>query len=252
MTKEVQGCPICKFDHHVEKYLDFYSRKDKKNKTCFFCTECNFYFFDRNSLIFNQYVEDNLAASHPKPRHYLFKKIINKLSYQVESPKLLEIGAGNLHLARMLPDINKTLVDCHKPKIIPKNSTFVLGGLQKVDKFPHGGFDVIVIDNVLEHVEDFTNLIDLCKERLKSTGYIVISVPNKNNIKHIFNKNAEFKHPDEHINIFSDGSLDLCLKRSGFKIKNCYFIPKNIFEFTAFFSFIGISIFGVYRVYSKD
>ena len=84
--------------------------------------------------------------------------LLNFLRPNSVSGKILEIGAGDAHIINSL-DSSKfsfTIVDFHKPKILPSNTVFINNNIDNIDKnhFEEKSFDCVVLDNVLEHLVD--------------------------------------------------------------------------------------------------
>ena len=114
----------------------------------------------------------------------------NKVRYDVatlvpkETKSVLEIGAGAGMNYVIYPR------DAYKVAIEPENRTDTM----TVDKFPGGfneyhhvfyeqytddkKFDLVVMCDVLEHVDDPVDLIGFCKKHLNPEGHILVSLPN--------------------------------------------------------------------------
>jgi len=105
---------------------------------------------------------------------------------------VLEIGAGSGRNCVLYPK------DAYKVAIEPENRE----DMQTADKVPGGfneyhhvfyeqytedrKFDLIVICDVLEHVNDPVDMINFCKKHLNPEGHILISLPNFLSIETIF------------------------------------------------------------------
>lgn len=114
----------------------------------------------------------------------------NKVRYDVASlvpqdaKSVLEIGAGAGMNCVIYPK------DAYKVAIEPEERT----DCQTADKFPGGfneyhhcfyeqyaedrKFDLVVMCDVLEHVNDPVDLINFCKKHLTPDGHILVSLPN--------------------------------------------------------------------------
>jgi len=114
----------------------------------------------------------------------------NKIRYDIamlvpkDAKSVLEIGAGSGKNCVIYPK------DSYKVAIEPEQRT----DCQTVDNFPGGfneyhhvlyedykedrKFDLIVMCDVLEHVNDPVDLINFCKNHLTSEGHILLSLPN--------------------------------------------------------------------------
>lgn len=91
----------------------------------------------------------------------------------------------------------------------------------------YGKFDVINLTNVLEHLPNPVEIIELCSEILNDEGIISISSPNDFNPlqSHIVNtsdKDYWWVDVKEHINYFDKHSLSNILTQQNFEIINIY------------------------------
>jgi len=84
-------------------------------------------------------------------------------------------------------------------------------------------YQIIHLDNILEHVIDPLYLLQLCRKRLRPDGVLIIEVPLENSIfhqyllKHCLIKTVfEYKYP-EHLSMFNLEGLRGITKRAGFK-----------------------------------
>jgi SAM-dependent methyltransferase len=96
------------------------------------------------------------------------------------------------------------------------------GELQDIG-FPPGHFDVVHIQDVLEHVRDPATLLAECRRILSPTGVILLAVPNgpadRNEMILYFNRTAKpALSPNGHLYFFSRGGIQSLLGRSGLDI----------------------------------
>lgn len=76
-------------------------------------------------------------------------------------------------------------------------------------------FDVITFFEVLEHMDNPNNFIELIKAGLKPGGYIVLSVPNR---ERFLDPLGSGDYPPNHLTRWNSYSLDYFLKKNGFEI----------------------------------
>jgi len=86
-----------------------------------------------------------------------------------------------------------------------------------------GEFDVIHLSEVMEHIPDPVEMLNRCKQILKSEGLICVVVPNDYNpFQHILRTVNQFKPwwvaPPHHINYFDIDSIENLLSDHGFEI----------------------------------
>jgi SAM-dependent methyltransferase len=158
--------------------------------------------------------------------NYTLKHILSN-----KSNKLLDIGCG---LGIFLSFMDKaawdvTGIEPSEDRDLKRNSRFKifnnkLEGFLLKHPFYKNYFDVITLINVLEHVRNPKNIIDICKKLLNpKTGYICIRVPNDFNILQKFaekntNKKKWWIVTPDHINYFNLNSLQKFLETNGFKV----------------------------------
>lgn len=128
-------------------------------------------------------------SSYKGPRYWFrYLEILNLLKrYDLKGKKILEIGAGTLHLSECLAskgasvtalDMSEELKQSHKELSITLRDsiTCIEADFLKHD-FKSEKFDVIIAMEVLEHVEEEKLFLEKVKKLLKDKGVIIISVP---------------------------------------------------------------------------
>ncbi len=106
---------------------------------------------------------------------------------------------------------------------------FILGLFDKETKLPKKYFDLIIFNDVLEHMYDPWGALEKAKEILTKDGIIIASIPN---IRHksvlkdlIFNDNFEYKSAGildiTHIRFFTKRTMIKLFKDAGYEILKC-------------------------------
>jgi len=148
--------------------------------------------------------------------------------------KILEIGCGEGNFIEQLvsettetwgvePDISSA--DIATTKIFK----VLLGTLDQVlDELPENYFDVIVLNDVLEHLLEPWDDLKLLKSKLKDQGAVVTSIPNvrysKNLFKMIFKR--DWKYTEDltldrtHFRFFTKKSIKRMFRESGYQIES--------------------------------
>lgn len=91
--------------------------------------------------------------------------------------KVLDLGCGDMSLKQMLsPDVNYVGIDKNGGAI----EYDLEDGLPKAIK--NQKFDIIFMNEFIEHIENFKSILLECKQILTEKGRIIISTPSNNRI----------------------------------------------------------------------
>ncbi len=86
--------------------------------------------------------------------------------------------------------------------------------------FPRHTYDVITLNNVLEHLYEPVETLTEVYKTLKKDGILVITVPNSKSLGFtLFGKNWYALQPPRHVTHFSDTTLTQMLESAGFRVK---------------------------------
>lgn len=219
------------------------------------CASCGMRFFDLIEGVNTHgevYASMTLSASLPKRRHRLFARLLPVLG-----ARGLELGSGACHVGRLVgSEVSVTAVDAN-PQCdgAPAHLEFVDANITALEDsaFPAESFDWVLIDNVLEHLPSFVDLLAQARRWLKAEGRIVVSVPNGRTLRrHLGGRHLrEVFRPVEHVNIFDPATLDGAFARVDCIPTRAFLLPKNVFEVGAVSSLLGWAPFGLYRAYRK-
>lgn len=102
---------------------------------------------------------------------------------ELTKPRILDFGCGPGWLANILGTFGPTLgVDLSRGAISRAKERYPGVGYEAVDVFnwdyPAGTFDVVVSQEVLEHVEDQSRYLDIAHDLLRAGGYLILTTPN--------------------------------------------------------------------------
>ncbi|MBN2423436.1 MAG: class I SAM-dependent methyltransferase [Calditrichaceae bacterium] len=141
--------------------------------------------------------------------------------------KLLDIGCGNgSFLFRMKQfgwiaegiDFDKRAIE-----IALKNNLKVFNSNLRDINYPDDTFDMIVLDNVFEHIYDLDALFTEVYRIMKPQGRVFINTPNIKSFTHtIFRENWRGLEPPRHIQILTLESLKTFLANHRFKIEKSF------------------------------
>lgn len=84
---------------------------------------------------------------------------------------------------------------------------------------PDKSFDLVTLNQVIEHFSNPEGLINQCSKYLKSGGLMYISTPNAESISaRVLKGNFDHFIPPEHLSYFSQHTLQRLLEKQGFKV----------------------------------
>jgi SAM-dependent methyltransferase len=142
---------------------------------------------------------------------------------KVFGDSLLDVGCGNgafLNEAQKLGykvvgiDFDKENIRIAR-ELFGLNEVFSMTLEDLIDSYPDRRFDVITFFEVLEHMDNPNNFINLIKRGLKEGGYIALSMPNR---ERFIDPLCEGDYPPNHLTRWSASSLTSFLEERGFEI----------------------------------
>ncbi len=151
---------------------------------------------------------------------------LNQIKYLFNSKmNVLDVGSSTGHFLYSIKNLVKECIGieyniqeaefCNKELGIKTYTT----SIENTD-IPLESFDIITIYQVLEHTSDPINFLKNYGKYLKKDGYIVIEVPNINDILisgYKVKSYIDFWYREPHLFNFSLSTLKLILEKSGFK-----------------------------------
>ena len=157
-------------------------------------------------------------------------RISDILSKKPEETTVLDIGCG---WAQALLFLKRKGFLCYgfdpSPEAIKygleKGLKLKCAGLDKLIVFKDMMFDVVILKNVLEHLQDpIKSLREIYSSVLKKGGLLIIDVPNEFNIfqiagKELHNLPEWWVAPPGHLNYFNTHTLTNLLEGIGFQVK---------------------------------
>lgn len=156
----------------------------------------------------------------------LFYPIKNYLRGTIIKPnsKFLDVGSGSGQFLYEMKDFGMKLYGIEPGKFDKKNSEKHRLNIKNKDlisaKYAKESFDLITMNQVLEHVPNPSEIINELYRILNKKGTLIIAVPNKNSLAHkIFKENWYQLDIPRHLFHFSDKIITKELSKRGFKIK---------------------------------
>lgn len=153
----------------------------------------------------------------------IIKKFIKKDSY------MLDIGCGCGTVEKFLQclqfkkcvGIDVSGVGIQKAKATIKDKRIEFLNLEFEALNEETKYDIITIFEVIEHIENYYNLLEKISKLLKEDGYLILSTPNRmrleNRIRNLFRKKLVLVD-STHIKEFTFKELKFVLEKYGFKI----------------------------------
>ena len=224
-------------------------------KKCNICKSDNFiYLFCRFDHFFFKCESCDLIFINPQPSEEVLTKIYSDPNYfplvnsqhNVGHFSLLKRRSAAIHLDNIKNSINKPFKKINLLEIGPGGGDFLnlafskgaqvsglefseisarllrkkykdkfkiyFGELSKIQK----KFDLIVLNDVLEHVRDPAGYLSRIYKLLKDDGYLYISVPSLDSISYKIQKTRWVEFKLEHLYYFNDLNLRKLLFKSGF------------------------------------
>ncbi len=138
--------------------------------------------------------------------------------------KILELGAAYGHFLKQLNDIGWDTegIEISEDAVSIARKMYGLemfcGELK--DFHTSSRYDVIFMNQTLEHVPDPAYVLDRCRDLLQASGVLIISVPNIKSVDIKFNKERRRLSYDlpRHLNHFSQAFLNKELQKRNFSI----------------------------------
>lgn len=98
--------------------------------------------------------------------------------------------------------------------------------LEMVNQIPNGYFDLVICNDVIDHMVDHDEFFQSIKEKIKKDGYSIASIPNVRYLRHLFDvlvkKDWEYKNEGildrTHLRFFTKKSLNRTITDNGFVI----------------------------------
>lgn len=175
---------------------------------------------------------------------------------------ILEIGGGEFHTLLSFAESGRELwaVDVREPESALDH--FVLGSITDPNvaaKLPDGAFDLIIANDVLEHVEDTRAFIKIVVQKLSSGGQLLLSVPNARQLRlayHVFIRGTFPRESaglfdETHVRWFCRDDVSRLFSEGGLKIRKSRSVGRLVpaaLEPTLIGQFLGLqNLFLFYR-----
>jgi 2-polyprenyl-3-methyl-5-hydroxy-6-metoxy-1,4-benzoquinol methylase len=225
-----RACPLCK-SHHSRQHVNVNRRyaSNEYELVLSKCQDCGFVFL-RNEIDIEydgDYLEREAVITKDDPyAQFIARERVGGIAHVVPpgpGKRFLDIGIGDgllLHLAEELGYATYGL-DINADGLRLARSTYGIRAELSLepmgDAFPGTQFDVIHMNEVIEHVTDPMPLLNNCRKRLKEGGCLVIQTGNIDSVVSKIKGSSWAYIRPVHVSYFSTKTLLHAIKESGFK-----------------------------------
>lgn len=152
------------------------------------------------------------------------------------SPRILDLGCGQAHITyrirQAFPDSEVSALDSSISAIEYASDHFpgIDFAVGDAHEAPYSGhyFDIVVCNNLLEHVPAPIILLNRIAEIIKPSGFLVLSTPNRyricNLLRAIRGKPVRLMSRN-HVTEYTTGQVIEQLNHAGFKVTRCFGSP---------------------------
>ncbi len=165
-------------------------------------------------------------------------KLVNTILHQYFKNRVnvLDVGCATGEITDYLTDINYTGIDIDKSNILEmkkRNLKVIEVDLSKEIPKISKKFNVILMLDILEHLQNPATVIENSKNLLEKEGILLISLPNDynffNKIRFLLNKNINWDpfDPYGHLHIFPIKTGEMFLEQTGIKIVQSFFLEST-------------------------
>jgi SAM-dependent methyltransferase len=243
-------CPICKGTRFNPKLS--LTRKAERFEIVI-CQDCEFIFVADPEADTANHIDINKIDWAFRPRHSQIRRLL--LSRLGPGQKIIEIGCGRGEVGFLMRNDPIDYIGYEPARGL---SDFGIRAGVPIIQTTFGGnqrADAIVIDNVLEHVAEPAEMLDIAFNALNPGGTLVAITPNVNDIRAVSSswRKRNLWVPPDHINFFSAKDLATMFARSGMYPKRFKFSPLTLQDWKFFpralAETMGLSVFG-HNVYA--
>lgn len=187
------------------------------------CENCRLGFIDQAKIVKKNLDKQYQLKEYKKEEKTIVRRlnpIVDKIIKYKNSGSILEIGPGHGLLSSLLLKKGNYKLDIVEPYLSPH---YLLGNTFKLHKTNLNEFimknkkkfDLIIMFDVIEHLEDPFSALHKLKNILKKEGILVVQTPNYQSLMQWMTKKWSWWMIEDHKWFFSSPSLQLALRKSG-------------------------------------
>ena len=151
--------------------------------------------------------------------------------------RLLDVGCGTGVIARTLRDLGWDVYGVEPDPAAAAIARRYLGsqrvaiGTLETAEFPAASFDVIIGQQVIEHVPDPRAFLNQARGLLHRGGRIVLTTPNIRSVCHrLLGRNWRELDPPRHLHLFSRQDLSMCATQAGLVVETARTTARRAWE----------------------
>lgn len=234
-------CPICnsrktflKYKNNLKQSINDFQVANNYfglHGNVYKCRECNLGWINDNDLTgqllsgYQRSTFDDMYEKEYKGRKKTAKALIKKLQKIQPNGKILDIGCYTGVFLQSAQEMGYLPFGVEASPIAIKIATLrVAGNLRQgmaediLPQYPNNFFDIITLIDVIEHLNNPRQILQLCYSKLKKGGVIVVSTPDFSSyVSRIQGENWHAILP-HHLFYFSFGNLHKMLGQENFTI----------------------------------
>jgi SAM-dependent methyltransferase len=165
------------------------------------------------------------------PDHYYRHNRSDVLAFvrscNIQFNTLLDVGAGDGAFLAAIDAAEKWGVDPHGDVAVPGAVFFRERFEDACDKLPDNHFDLICLNDVLEHVSDDRVVLSAIRKKLSPRGWLVVSIPNARYISVMYDYliRRDWRYADEgimdrtHVRFYTRKSAERLFEEAGFVVE---------------------------------
>ncbi|AUS95095.1 hypothetical protein CDQ84_03685 [Clostridium thermosuccinogenes] len=195
----------------------------KSPMTLLFCEDCGLVQL-KETISSNIYSDYNFSGNTMNSYKNHLEKIAGLIvdEWNIKNKHVFEVGASDGALLKYIADKGNNKVAGVEPSKKLCDYAHSLGIDLKNDYFngdyirrnPEEKYDCVVVRHVMEHIDDLNDIADSLRKILNEDGLLVVEVPD---VEAILTNNLYSNIFHEHLNYFSQVSINRLFARYGFK-----------------------------------
>ncbi len=233
MLKEFKDCPVCQGNHftHFLNCTDHTTTQEQFNIVT--CDDCGFKFTNPYPANLAAYYKDESYISHTNKAQNLTQRIYKiarkytlgqkekMVSGLSDGRKILDFGCGTGHFLNKCAESGWQVQGLEPSDQARSQHGPLLQGkiVNSIDLLSDEKVDIITLWHVLEHIEALNETLDKLRQKLCSTGKLLLAVPNAASLDaKIYQEHWAAYDLPRHLYHFEPQTMALLAKKHGFKI----------------------------------